>query len=214
MQTRLLHGARSSRSPDAAQRHQRVYARLRRAISAFTRVFDALRLAAWCAAESRVPLARLWLPGSAEQREELQRVRDTRGARAAVVICPSGSFVSSPLCKNISVFTYPKSHLQLFASHPTRGAYHDRHGRGVECGGRGSVLRATGSQGGSMRPVSDHQASGREMLQRTAKSCGPDAPTLASSWRSCVGPTGLRQNLSADDGGKRARSPRRARHKR
>jgi hypothetical protein len=44
-------------------------------------------------------------------------------------------------------------------------------------------------------PVSDHQASGREMLQRTAKSCGPDAPTLASSLRSCVGPTGLRQNL-------------------
>src|SRR5712664_1593566 len=39
-------------------------------------------------------------------------------------------------------------------------------------------------------------ARGREMLQRTAKSCGPDAPTLASSSRSCVGPTGLRQNLS------------------
>ena len=34
------------------------------------------------------------------------------------------------------------------------------------------------------RPVSDHQASGREMLQRTAKSRGPDAPTLASSLRS------------------------------
>src|SRR6202165_629432 len=66
---------------------------------------------------------------------------------------------------------------------------------GCGCGGRGSVLRATGSQGGSMRPVSDHQASGREMLQRTAKSCGPDAPMLASSSRSCVGPTGLRQNL-------------------
>jgi hypothetical protein len=64
-----------------------------------------------------------------------------------------------------------------------------------------------------MRPVSGHQASGREMLQRTAKSCGPDAPTLASSSRSCVGPTGLRQNISADDGGKRARSPGRARHK-
>jgi len=53
---------------------------------------------------------------------------------------------------------------------------------GAGCGGRGSVLRAMGSQGGSMRPVSDHQASGREMLQRTAKSCGPDAPTLASSF--------------------------------
>jgi hypothetical protein len=51
------------------------------------------------------------------------------------------------------------------------------------------------------------------MLLRTAKSCGPDAPTLASSSRSCVGPTGLRQNISVDDGGKRARSPGRARHK-
>src|SRR5712671_5632386 len=34
------------------------------------------------------------------------------------------------------------------------------------------------------------------MLLRTAKSCGPDAPTLASSSRSCVGPTGFRQNLA------------------
>src|ERR1700704_1009910 len=33
------------------------------------------------------------------------------------------------------------------------------------------------------------------MLQRTAKSCGPDAPMLASSARSRVGPTGLRQDL-------------------
>src|ERR1700688_5291668 len=51
------------------------------------------------------------------------------------------------------------------------------------------------------------------MLLRTAKSCGPDTPTLVSSLRSCVGPTGLRQNISAGDGGKRARSPGRARHK-
>src|SRR5229473_1192112 len=51
------------------------------------------------------------------------------------------------------------------------------------------------------------------MLKRTAKSCGPDAPTLASSLRSRVGPTVLRQNISVDDGGKRARSPGRARHK-
>ena len=51
------------------------------------------------------------------------------------------------------------------------------------------------------------------MLQRTAKSCGPDAPTLASSLRSRVGPTGLRQDLSAGDGGKQARSPGRARRK-
>src|ERR1700694_1986095 len=51
------------------------------------------------------------------------------------------------------------------------------------------------------------------MLQRTAKSCGPDAPTLASSSRSYVGPTGLRPNISANDGGKQARSPGRARRK-
>src|SRR3981189_591605 len=51
------------------------------------------------------------------------------------------------------------------------------------------------------------------MLQRTAKSCGHAAPTLASSLRSRVGPTGLRQDISADDGGKTARSPGRARRK-
>jgi hypothetical protein len=86
---------------------------------------------------------------------------------------------------------------------------------GMGCGGRGSVWRAMGSQGRSMRPVSDYQASGREMLQRTAKSCGPDAPTLASSfagWQ--VGPYRAPTNhVSAGDGGKRARSPGRARHK-
>ena len=74
--------------------------------------------------------------------------------------------------------------------------------------------RAMELQGGSMRPVSDHQVSRRTMLMRTAKSCGPDAPTLASSSRRLVGPTGRGQNLNPlDDGGKRARSPGRARHK-
>src|SRR6266849_5079481 len=57
-------------------------------------------------------------------------------------------------------------------------------------------------------------ACGRGMLQRTAKSCGPDAPMLASSSRRQVGPTGLRQNLNPQgDGGKTARSPGRARRK-
>ena len=51
------------------------------------------------------------------------------------------------------------------------------------------------------------------MLLRTAKSCRLDTPTLVSSSRSRVGPTGLRQDISADDGGKRARSPGRARRK-
>src|SRR6266852_3481012 len=81
-------------------------------------------------------------------------IRDTSGicSCCSPLICPSGGLltgVSSPLCKNISVFTPPKSPLELCASHPTRGAYHDRHERGVGCGGRGSVLRAMGLQGGS-----------------------------------------------------------------
>jgi hypothetical protein len=43
------------------------------------------------------------------------------------------------------------------------------------------------------------------MLSRTAKSCGPDAPTLASSLRRHVGPTGRGHSIFAGDGGKRAR---------
>src|SRR5579863_8197231 len=42
--------------------------------------------------------------------------------------------------------------------------------------------------------------------KRTAKSCGPDAPTLASSRPRCF-------RIVACDGGKKARSPRRARRK-
>jgi hypothetical protein len=113
------------------------------------------------------------------------------------------------LLKRINVICPVQSHLQKYFASPVGQiiSTNSRHptppeGRiaivtdaGCGCGGRGSVLRAMESQGGSMRPVSDRRASGREMLQRTAKSCGPDAPTLASSLRSGVGPTGLRQNL-------------------
>jgi hypothetical protein len=49
---------------------------------------------------------------------------------------------------------------------------------------------------GSQEFVSDHRHADERRFSRTAKSCGPDAPTLASSSRSCVGPTGLRQNLN------------------
>jgi len=61
---------------------------------------------------------------------------------------------------------------------------------------------------GELKDCERSTASGREMLQRTAKSRGPDAPTLASSLRSRVGPTGFRQDISAGDGGKQARFTR------
>jgi hypothetical protein len=68
------------------------------------------------------------------------------------------------------------------ASHPTRGAYRDRHGRGVRMRWTRQRFARDGIAGRvGERPVSDHQASGRGMLQRTVKSCGPDASTLASS---------------------------------
>src|SRR6266853_1999780 len=52
------------------------------------------------------------------------------------------------------------------------------------------------------------------MLLRTVKSCGSATPMLVSSSRRLVGPTGRGQNLNPlDDGGKRARSPGRARYK-
>jgi hypothetical protein len=64
------------------------------------------------------------------------------------------------------------------------------------------------------RSVSDQQHADERCLPRTAKSCGPDAPTLASSSRSFVWPNRAETKpQSANDGGKRARSPGRARHK-
>jgi hypothetical protein len=132
------------------------------------------------------------------------------------VICPSGGLstgVSSPLCKNISLHPSGKSSLQIRAIPPhQRGVSRSSRTRGADAVDAAAFCARRDCRAGD-EPVSDRQASGREMLQRTAKSCGPDAPTLASSSRSCVGPTGLRQNISADDGGKRARSPRRARRK-
>jgi hypothetical protein len=72
----------------------------------------------------------------------------------------------------------------------TKGAFRDRHER-----------RA------GMRWTRKHESANfarTNGLTRTAKPCGPDAPTLASSWR---------RKSSAGDGGKKARSPGRARRK-
>src|SRR5450631_819652 len=73
---------------------------------------------------------------------------------------PDGLFltwaVQSPLQK---YFDFPPTQITsiLPSSRPKRGAYRDRHGRGMRCGGRGSVGRARGSQGGLIS-VSGHLA--------------------------------------------------------
>jgi hypothetical protein len=88
------------------------------------------------------------------------------------VICLTGCqaiLLSSPPAKNIPLFTSLKSALQPAPSRPTRGAYRDRHGRGVGCGGRGSVGRVTRSQGG-LWPVSDRRhADERRMRGRRSR---------------------------------------------
>ena len=62
-------------------------------------------------------------------------------------------------------FTCRANHpYKLAPSHPMRGAARDRHERAVGCGGREACER-------------------RAQAVRTAKPCGPGAPTLASSWR-------------------------------
>jgi len=71
---------------------------------------------------------------------------------------------------------------------PGWGAFRDRHGRGMGCGGRGSVERVTWSQGGY--PWAIIRRARRTALMRTAKPCGPDT----RCWCQAVGgksiPTG------------------------
>src|ERR1700730_8677403 len=111
------------------------------------------------------------------------------------LICPTGAsanIVSSPVRKNISLHALVETALLIPPSRPTKGRIaivtdvrRDAVDAAVSCAqpwiaGRVSRERSA--------------AHGRTILQRTAKSCGPDTPTLVSSSRSCVGPTGLRQN--------------------
>jgi hypothetical protein len=57
-------------------------------------------------------------------------------------------------------------------------------------------------------------AADESAILRTAKSCGPDAPTLASSVAEAMSAlTGLTRRYPRGDGGKQARSPGRARNK-
>ncbi len=67
---------------------------------------------------------------------------------------------------------------------------------------------------GSQESVSDQQRADERRFSRTAKSCGPDAPTLASSFAEFCRPNrAMTKRYPRSDGGKRARSPGRARHK-
>jgi hypothetical protein len=132
----------------------------------------------------------------------------------ATVICPSGSFVSSPLCKNISIPTPPKSPLELLASHPTtRGVSRSSRTRGADAVDAAAFCAQRDCRAGD-EPVSDQRhADERCCCVRRSR-----VVLTPRRWRQVCGrqvsPTGRGQaTYSASDGGKRARSPGRARRK-
>jgi hypothetical protein len=114
---------------------------------------------------------------------------DDSGGYDGQPICPSGGpsrILSIPSAKNISLVPSGKSGALSRASRAERGAL-------------ANVINAA-------RDAVDADALSDERCEtRTAKSCGPDAPTLASSLR--------KRKAFAGDGGKKARSPGRARYK-
>ena len=89
---------------------------------------------------------------------------------ASRLICPTGSFaivLSSPPAKNILLRELVETAIEGLPSRTRqRGVSRSSRTLGAGCGGRG-LRQAT-----------------NDVDPRTAKSCGPDAPTLASSRRS------------------------------
>jgi len=104
------------------------------------------------------------------------------GNQPSEVICPSGYFVA--------VDRNPKSPAESSRSIPHEG--------------RWPSSRTLGWNAVDAAALGAQVARGRTMLKRTAKSCGPDTPTLG------VKPA---EDDPAGDGSKRARSPGRARRK-
>ena len=94
--------------------------------------------------------------------------------------------MSSPLAKNILLFRLVETAIEPIRPALIRRGVARRHERGVR-----DAMDALGAQDG-------------RLAKRTAKSCGPDIPTLISS---------LQIDDLASDGGKKARSPGRVRRK-
>ena len=147
-------------------------------------------------------------PGAFLRDEKIISWRGVQSALSCLANCdgklPDGQIsknLSSPVLKNISLNPSGKSSLQTRPVPPEKGRIASRHERAVGCDGRDSVGRAMGSQGGSSRERSagarTNDAANRlrqnslggtrpgkifgARWSRTAKSCGPGAPMLASS---------------------------------
>src|SRR5713101_1751702 len=90
----------------------------------------------------------------------------------AIVICLTGCFaifLSTPVSKNIPLRVLVEAALLIPPSHPTEG--------------RIAIVTDAGWNAVDADSARRDLSRGRMALLRTAKPCGPDAPTLASSWR-------------------------------
>jgi hypothetical protein len=106
-------------------------------------------------------------PHGSRRRKRLLTMRVVGKPGAAVLMCPTGKSVtclSSPFRKNIPLLILPKSNLYPSPSRPTEG--------------RLAIVTDAGRDAVDVGGAKDESAG-----SRTAKSCGPDAPTLASSSR-------------------------------
>jgi hypothetical protein len=138
-------------------------------------------------------------------------------SRRRPVICPSGLLLkglSSPFCKNISLHPSGKSSLQIRAIPPhQRGVSRSSRTRGADAVDAAAFCVRRDCRAGD-EPVSDQQHADERCcsVRRSRVVLTP------RRWRQVcgrqVGPTGRGQaTYSASDGGKRARSPGRARRK-
>ncbi len=190
-----MQSARADRSPDAAKRHQRVYARLRRAISAFTRVFDALWRRGALQSGGQRAVGSVVGSGSAEQREARCTASGTR-AEFALAAVQVDRGVESPLQK------YFGFHTPQITSRTFRIPSHTE-GRFAIVTDVGHGMRWTrqrlvrdGIAGRVERPVSDQQhADERRCYVRRSR-----VVLTPRRWRQgCgywVGPTGRGHNIS------------------
>jgi hypothetical protein len=142
----------------------------------------------------------------------------TRAMKLHGVDCPTGkspTCLSSPLFKNISLFAAPKSHAYPSRPGPQRGVSRSSLTLGMGCGGRGSVGRVRDGRAGFGLSQTRERSNGAQTtdVEADGKAVWSWHPLLMPSWRRCVGPTGLRQAISANDGDKTNSSPGRARRK-
>jgi hypothetical protein len=133
------------------------------------------------------------------------------GSRSQVaLICPTGApskILSSGPAKNISLHELVETALWIPTSRLTRrGVSRSSRTRGGMRWTRQRFAR-DGIAGRIERSVSDHRHADERCCSVRQNRVVLTPRCWRQVLRSCVGPTGLRQNISADDGGKRARSP-------